>query len=353
MPAFTDLSVQRFPEGLHFDTKLSNFGVRVGKSRRTWIIQKGSSAKRTKVTIGHYPAMSLADARKAAMAALAAPTDQKVRITFPTAVEDFLALPRWRPQSKRVITSSLGHFAWKKSLEKITAADVLAALDAIEGRSARHHALKDIKTFFNWCIPRYLSVSPCVGIKSEAQVSRSRVLTDEEIKVLWHAVDDTFGVIFKLLLLTGQRKSEIGKLRAEYIIGDDIKLPRELVKNNREHTFPIGHMAKALLPDVEEGYLFTSARRGVVYNGYTHHLKLVQEATGITGFTLHDLRRTYSTKMAELGVPIHVTEKILNHVSGTHSGVQAIYNRYTYKTEMRDACLIYEAHIGKLVGARA
>ena len=348
MPNLTDLSVQKLPPGLHLDTKLNNFGIRVGKNRRTWIVVKGEN--RTKVTIGYYPAMSLSEARKQAMATLAAPTHEKVRIAFPDAREEFLGLSRWRFHSKRVLTSSLKHFKWTKTLDKITYDDVVAALNGIEGASARSHALKDIKTFFNWAIPRYLSTSPCIGIKAEPQASRSRVLTDDEIKALWPHCEGTFGTIFKLLLLTGQRKTEIGLLKSEYIKGDQVTLPPAIVKNKREHTFPLGPLAQSLLPDKKKGYLFNATEGDGPYNGYAYHLKKLQKASGTDNFTLHDLRRTFSTRMAMLSVPIHVTEKILNHVSGTHTGVQAIYNRYSYQSEMGDAVLIYEEHLAKLIG---
>jgi integrase len=351
VPNFTDLSIQKFPEGTHFDEKLKNFAIRVGKNRKTWIAIKGEN--RTKVTLGHYPAMSLAEARKSAMATLVSPTQGKSHISFPDAVEAFLALPRWRFHSKRVLTSSLKHFTWKRGIDRITHEDVVTALAAIQGTSARAHALKDIKTFFNWTIPRYLPASPCVGIKGEPQPSRSRVLSDDEIKVLWDACDGTFGIIFKLLLLTGQRKNEISLLRTEYIHDDLITLPQKLVKNGREHTFPIGPLAQSLLPKTVSGYLFTATKGTSHYNGHAYHLAKLQEETGTSGFSLHDLRRTFSTRMAELGTPIVVTEKLINHVSGTHTGVQAIYNRYSYLKEQREAVLLYEQYLAKLVGAEA
>lgn len=68
----------------------------------------------------------------------------------------------------------------------------------------------------------------------------------------------------------------------------------------------------------------------------------------VTNYTLHDLRRTYSTNMARLGVPIHVTEKLLNHVSGTVSGIAAVYNRYSYADEMREATLKFEAFVAEI-----
>lgn len=112
MPNLTDISVQKLQPGLHFDEKVKNFAIRVGKNRRTWIVVKGEN--RTKITLGHYPAMSLSEARKRAMLALATPTQEKVRISFPDAVQEFLGLSRWRFHSKRVLTSSLKHFKWTK-----------------------------------------------------------------------------------------------------------------------------------------------------------------------------------------------------------------------------------------------
>lgn len=138
--ALTDLTVQRLKPGLFFDAKTPAFGIRVGKSRRTWIVVKGE--RRTKVRLGHYPAMSLSEARKRALVTLGSPMEERPTITFPEAVEAFLALPRWRAGSLRVL-SSLRHFSWKKPVQKITFEDITEALEAIKGSSARAHALKD------------------------------------------------------------------------------------------------------------------------------------------------------------------------------------------------------------------
>lgn len=342
----TDLAVQRLQSGIYYDQKTPSFGIRVGKNRRTWIVVKGE--RRTKVRLGHYPAMSLAEARKRALVTLGTPMQEKTPISFPTAVESFLELPRWRPGSKRVLQSSLRHFSWKRNINKITHEDVVQALDAIKGKSARAHALKDIRTFFNWCVPRYLSASPCAGIKMETQKSRDRILTHEEIKAIWNACEGTFGDIVKLLLLTGQRKLEIGLLTSHQVKDDMIDLPPEVTKNGRAHAFPIGPLAKSLLPK-REGYLFRSSKNpNEPYNGYTFHLKQLQKVSETSGWVIHDLRRTYATLHAQLGTPIHVIEKSLNHVSGSLSGVAGIYNRYNYQPEMREACTAYESLLERI-----
>ncbi len=88
---------------------------------------------------------------------------------------------------------------------------------------------------------------------------------------------------------------------------------------------------------------------GLVFNGWAKQKAALDRLAPLPHWTLHDLRRTFSSQMAALGTPIHVTEKLLNHVSGTLSGVAGVYNRYSYAAEMRAAVEAYEAHILKLV----
>lgn len=357
---FTDLSIQKLTPGYHWDLKVTGFGIRVGKNRKTWLIVKGKN--RTKVTIGHYPDLSLADARKKALVALGTPLALKADISFTEAKEAYLGQNKWRPRSKKVLESSLRHFTWNRPLDRITHEDVAAALDAIKSPSARAHALKDIRSLFNWCVPRYLASSPAAGLKMAPQPKRARVLTDDEIRRVWIAAEDagTFGTIVRLLLLTGQRKSEIGGLQWEWINQGGITLPSEVTKNGREHSFPMGRMAATcistltaspILPTTPSslqstGILFRSSGKKssklLPYNGYAFHLKQLQKASETSDWVLHDIRRSYATNMARLGVPIHVVEKLLNHISGSISGVAAVYNRYSYWEEQVEAVHKYE-----------
>jgi len=169
VPNLTDLAIRTLPEGLHLDTRLTSFGIRVGKKRKTWVVIKGKN--RTKVALGHYPAISLADARKRALLALAAnETEQITTPVFSEALSEFLEkhLAHLRPvsayQIKRVLTR---HFSWAKPLDQISHRDIVEALDAIEASSERAHALKDIRTFFNWC-------TPAISKPRRASGSRSR-----------------------------------------------------------------------------------------------------------------------------------------------------------------------------------
>lgn len=254
--ALTDLSVQRLKPGTYMDAKTPAFGIRIGKHRKTWIATKGK--ERRVVTLGHYPAMSLAEARRKALATFVAPSVSTGSITFPEAREAFLAQDRWRVGSKRVLASNLSKFHWTGPLARITHEQVAQTIDAIDKPSARAHALKDIRTFFNWCVPRYLAASPAAGLRMPTQRSRDRVLTDEELATIWNSCEGDFGTIVKLLLLTGQRRGEVGSLRWSHVGNDRITLPPQSTKNNREHSFreddagrgaPVGRGAAAALLD--------------------------------------------------------------------------------------------------------
>lgn len=343
MPNFTDVFVQKLPEGLHFDTKLPNFGIRVGKNRKTWMVVKG--ANRTKVSIGHYPDISLAEARRMAKETLIAPTWVKPRISFPDALQTFLALPGRRPGTVAVMRSTLKPFKWTKQVHSITHEDVVRVLEAIEKPSARFHAQKDIKTFFNWLVPRYIDVSPCVGLKTETQPTRDRVLTLDEVKAVWSYDDEPYASILKLCLLTGQRVGEVTKFNADWIHENTVTIPAAIAKNGRKHTFPF-HLLTAK-------YLLQYLTRTRNCSSLSRAKRNFDAAIPLPHFTVHDLRRSFATIHASIGTPPHITETLLNHKSGTLGGIAAVYNQYTYLTEMRTAALNYETYIATLVDARA
>jgi integrase len=356
VPSLTDLSVRNLPPGLHIDTRLPSFGIRVGKSKKTWVVIKGKN--RTKVSLGHYPAVSLHDARKKALAALASPEERARSTTLPflDAMESFLQKQSatLRPLSLYQINRTLRrHFKWQKALNDITHDDVARALDAIAAPSERAHALKDLRTFFNWCIPRYIRISPCVGIKKPPQKSRDRVLDDDELGKVWRtaeAIGYPYGTIVQLLILTGQRSGEIAALQWDWIVDDTITIPASVTKNARATTFPIGPMTQVLIDTIPRLCPLLFPARGYTdrpFKGFGVS-KIALDKCGVKNFTHHDLRRTFATNLAALGTPIHVTEKLLNHVSGTVSGVAAIYNRHAYLDEMRAAIVSWEKRLVKI-----
>ncbi|ESY52082.1 hypothetical protein X744_22360 [Mesorhizobium sp. LNJC372A00] len=325
---------------MHFDERTPAFGIRIGKHRKTWLVVKG--VNRTKVRLGHYPDLSLADARKMALVALGSPLLAKEAPTFPVALKAFLAQGKWRPKSRIAIESSLRHFSWTKTIDKITHEDVATALDAIEGPSARAHALKDIRSFFNWTVPKYLAHSPCQGMKMGKQPSRTRVLSDAEIKAVWKGCESMgrFGTIVRVLILSGQRRGEIAGIEQDMIGDERVTLPPWLTKNDREHTFPLSTFGTVMLGEIPGANVF---------NDWQRQKGKLDEASGVTGWVLHDLRRTFATGLAALGVPIHITERLLNHVSGTQSGIISVYQLHEYWSEQVAAMNAWEKRVLSIV----
>ena len=186
---------------------------------------------------------------------------------------------------------------------------------------------------------------------------------------MWNAADQlggAFCAIVKLLILTGQRRGEIGGLRTEYIRGNTICLPSELTKNKRTHTFPVGKMARSILSTLPiTGLLFPArGHAGSPFNGWSKAKAALNTKIAISRgsegdprplppWTLHDIRRTYATNLQRLSVKLEVIEALLNHVSGTRSGIVGVYQRHAYEAEMRAAVETFEDWFRRIILAGA
>jgi integrase len=160
-----------------------------------------------------------------------------------------------------------------------------------------------------------------------------------------------FGTIVRLLLLTGCRRSEIGAMEWAWINDDSITVPGEHTKNGREHTLPITTQIQSILDGISatDKYLFPArGNTGNPFSGYGKCKNRLDSTINIPKWRLHDLRRTTATHMAQLGIQPHIIERILNHASGTISGVAAIYNRHAYRDEMSKALTIWHNKIDAL-----
>jgi integrase len=185
--------------------------------------------------------------------------------------------------------------------------------------------------------------------------SRSRVLTDDELRAVYRtarAGEGTHDRIVALLVLTGQRPHEIARLEWDWIKGDTIEFPERVAKNKRAWPIPIGPEAQAIIanaPRLSDTYVFPAQRMlkptTTVYNGWGLDKAHFDQACGVTGWQLRDLRRTFATNMQRLGVRLEVTEALLNHVSGTRRGIVGVYQRYQWLPEMREAILTFERRL--------
>jgi len=368
--SLTDLQIKRLkaPEKgqkTYFDPSLKGFGVRVSQGgTKTFVVLYGKERRRR--SLGRYPELSLAEARTLAKQAQVDivldeqnPAAKLPKISFATAREKFLAdsRTRTRPSSVREYERLLNkHFTYDQNLDALTRQDIGSVVDALkQKRSEQQHAYVAIRTMMNWCVKRgFLDVSPVPPMTFKTK-PRERVLSDEELAAVWkraEAFGYPFGRIVQLLILTGQRKGEIVGLRRSWIEDGRIVYPSEFVKNERMHTVPLGPKAQELMDAIggKTDLLFPSRfDNESPFNGFSKCKKAFDKELEIEPYTLHDLRRTFSSNMAKLGTPIHITERILNHVSGTISGVAAVYNRHAYLDEMTDAFAQYEQNLFELI----
>ncbi len=379
--ALTDLSIRRFAPAdgspvYHWDTHTRGLGLRVTRNAKTFVVLVTSGERQS---IGRYPVLSLADARTEAKRILAERTLGKrtaPSLTFPTVRERYLDACREknRPGTVAEYKRLLEHFPFKMKIRDIQKHHVVQRLGRIAAPSERAHALVAAKVFFRWAERQgHVDVSPLGTLQAAPPTqSRDRVLSDAELKVILAAtrrVPWPYGAVVQLLLLTGQRRGEIAGLRWEWVDAKErlITLPATITKNRRRTTIPYGNLTADLLkhlPRVGE-FLFPAGRshvRGHVtttVNAWSKAKRQLDVAIAadlaekgapmpIPPWTLHDLRRTFATNLAALGVPVHVTEKLLNHVSGTISGVAAVYNRHAYLDEMRAAVRAWEDKLCRL-----
>jgi integrase len=366
----TDLSIKRLvaPEkgrGTYSDDALPGFGIRVSSTGvKSFVLLVGRNRKR--VTLGRYPTVTLSEARAKAREIIAAHvlgTEETPNLRFGEAVPIFLASQypvnalkkSTRKETERMLNR---HFLPAFRYDVLSAISTHAITNIIDRMrntpSEARHAFGVIRLFFNWAERRrYVLRSPCAGIQlPKASAPRDRVLTDEEVSLIFKAAErdnSNYGKVLQLLLLTGQRRGEIAALRSEWIDYHNrtITLPPEITKNKRPHTFPFGPLAEGILRGGQKQELLFPGRRidGPLY-GWSKLKAKFDRTCPATGWRLHDLRRTFATNLAALGTPVHVTEKLLNHVSGTTGGIVAVYQRHAYFNEMKAAVGQWEERLG-------
>jgi len=361
--AIKTLKVPETNPKIYYDEVVPGFGVRVTKSgAKSFVLTHGRT--RNRETIGRVGVITLRDARKVAKEKLAAYTLGKhkaVSITWNGALTIYLKqVKENRKASTFVEYNRLLKRYFKfgdTKLHQITPSDIQTKLDKISG-SERFHAYVVVRAFIRWCHRRhYFDANPMERmIAPEGPKARERILSDEELKKVWcGAGTDTFGSIIKLLILTGQRRGEISSLMPAMVGEDMITLPAWLTKNGREHTIPLAKAALDVLSTASQNVTPSTlifAARGTTdkpFSGWSKAKAALDERSTVTDWTIHDLRRTFASRLASLGVSLPVIEKLLNHISGSFGGIVGVYQRYDFMPEMREAVVKWGAYIHKLV----
>jgi integrase len=271
--------------------------------------------------------------------------------------------------------------AWgTRELARISRRDVISLLDDIEedaGPYARNHATAAIRKMFSWATSRDPDLAnPTLRLVMKPVTERDRVLSDGEIKNVWLATDSLISIFCpfaKLLLLTGQRRNEVARMSwAELGDLDQAvwRIPAERTKNGLPHDVPLSKTAVEILRRVPAigPYVFTTDGETAIsgFSKFKYSLdtainaarrRAVSDSGGnpdsvkaMERWTFHDLRRTAVTVMAKRGVAPHVVEKLINHVSGTISGVAKIYNRHEYWEERKAAADLLDDYVKDVVG---
>lgn len=365
---------------IFFDDELSGFGLRVraGGSRKFVLHYRHGNLQR-RHTIGNASAMTVEDARKRARRVAVAVDDGKdpaadkaarrvsASLLFSSVKADYLAA-RQREMKPRSYQEAERHLNthWKPlhglAVASIARPIVAARLRAITDKSgpvAANRARSTLSAMFAWAIGEGLcDLNPVIGTNKNGEDDRERILSDAELAAIWHAAPaNSYGRIVRLLMLTAQRRDEIGGLRwAELRALDDpgkaqIALPGERTKNGRAHDVPLSKAALGLIEAqpriVARHPVFGEGDGG--YSGWSRSKLALDAKCKVADWTLHDLRRTAATRMADLGVQPHIIEAVLNHVSGHKAGVAGIYNRSAYAAEKRAALDLWAGHIRVIV----
>ena len=364
----TDLAVKKLPltdggQTTYWDETTPNFGIRCAARSKSYVVLLGDARQRK--TLGRYPDLSLAEARKRAkllMSQHAFAPKTAPDHAYPLVVAAYLAdcEGRVRDNTMKGYRMYLEGIMFSGPISKVTQSQVMSAIQRFtKSPSSQNYAFTTFKVFFNWAVRRqFLAHNPLAALKRPHSSSpRERVLNDSELQTVFEycrGVDDRFTQIVELLIYTGQRKGEIANLTWQDIEEDRLVLPAARTKNKREHVLPLGDFALELILRIEGGahFVFGLTSDDKPFNGFGKSAKRMQLDTGLSHFTLHDLRRTFATNHARIGTPIHVTERLLNHASGSISGVAAVYNRYSYLEEMRLAVQNYDKFLAK-VASRA
>lgn len=367
---------------------------------KSWALRYRFAGRAVKLTLGRWPLMGLADARAAATAAI----DKIVRGSDPAEEARALKAPKLSDDRDKVRVL-FGQFAkrhlstlksgktvqqqfelhilpkWgERDIQTIAKRDVIDLLDDLmdQGKATTANRIRAyLSKFFGWCASRdVIEIPPTINVKAPAkEKSRERILSDDEIRWLWAACDAEafpWGPLGKMLLLTGQRLNEVAQMTEAEIKDDLWHMTSDRTKNGRAHDVPLSKAARVVLDGVvrvadEKGrvrYVFTTTGSTPV-SGFAKAMKHLAEGMAdaaekergkpveIPHWTFHDLRRTAATGMARLGIPVRVTEAVLNHVSGTGGGIVAVYQRHDYADEKRHALDAWANRLSAVIEIRS
>jgi integrase len=392
--ALRDEAVKQQRTRYLFDSEYTGFGALSTKEGKcSYFVQYRLGGVSKRMTIGKHGALTPDEARKRAKEELGkvarnvdvaqerkdARAKLKAGLTLRDLIERYLSLHAkptryWKEKRARLLSDDLKALHGKPAAI-IKRGEIAAAIDKVQPRSHAAALLlfSDIRPIFAWALNREaLDINPMVGMKGpELLKVRDRVLSDAEIKALWQVATEQswpFENVIKLLLLTGQRKSEVAGMRWSEVDLDACSwtIAKERCKNGKAHTIDLHLEAVALLDRLgepaaarragDEEFVFSTTGRTPVAAFSDAKRRIDARMQTILGdkfqpWRIHDLRRTAASGMAALGFQPHIIERVLNHISGAQGGLVSVYQRHEYRDERKRAIMAWGDHVVRLVKA--
>jgi integrase len=280
--------------------------------------------------------------------------------TFGVLIADHLKAhqSKVKPKSHIDIVRYLDKYAAKlhrlpiANVDRRTVAKFLDDIGEEHGKIAMNRCRSALSNLFQWAMKKgRAEANPVIGTEVAEEKSRDRFLNDEELRKVWSALgSDDYSDIVRLLILTGQRRGEIADLQWNEIDFERgvIVLPSERTKNGQRHEVPMSLAVRNIVSERPK----TGDRVFAPVSSWHRSREAIAKKTGFADWTLHDLRRSVSTGMGELGIQPHVIEAVLNHVSGFRAGVAGTYNRSPYFAEKKQALGLWADHVAAFVEGR-
>ena len=341
---------------------------------KSWAFRFRIDGRSRKLGLGRYPEIDLGTARQRAREAsikVAAGLDpcERARET----VSDLATLwderhisravkPQPAAEIRRILRREVLPAWGKRPVSSISRRDVRQLVEAIAERGApvmANWTFGVISALLNYGVAQdVLTASPTTGLKKSAEQSRDRTLTDSELRAIWRATETMgypFGPLARILVLTGCRRSEAARMAWSELdlTAKSWTLTGARTKNGVAHVIPLSDLAIAILQTIPKakncGFVFSVDGRNPI-KGFVRPKAQLEQLAGITErWTLHDLRRTFATGCAKLGVTRDVVEKLLNHISGLHGGIAGIYKCYDFANEKREAIEKWSRHVDGII----
>jgi len=366
----TDITISKLAhqkaQVTYWDESLPAFGVRVGARRKTFIVVMNGGRR---IKLGNYPRKSLKDARREAYLRLGNGKGDAAALEAEPAgegVKKFIEIRHatsrmsTRNEQERLLTK---HFLSKYKnvpLNRITTKNILDVTDSLkELPSEQLHVYRALKTLFRWAKKReMIPSSPLEDLEPPSkQADRDRVLTDKEIVAIYRAAQKVgypFGHIVLICIHTAMRRGEVGGLKRTYVTPEAITLPAEVRSEKKGGELVLPNLINAELASIpsigNSEYFFPTAAGGPFCAWGKNKIKF-DKACGVTNWTIHDIRRTVRTKLAEWGCCDDATaERILGHASA-EPRISRIYNRWKYFPQMKAALEAYEKKLAALLAS--